>query len=151
MAIEISRRQAMIGATGLALAIVGRGTVAHAAKNDHEELIKAFTGGKTPTKGRVKLDLPEIAENGNTVPLGVSVTSPMTASDYCKDVLVVSEGNPRGGLCAFHFTPASGVVEVSTRVRLAETQNVIAIAKMSDGSLFMDTRQVKVTIGGCGG
>jgi sulfur-oxidizing protein SoxY len=67
------------------------------------------------------------------------------------DVLIVADGNPRGGVATFHFTPASGVAEASTRIRLAETQNVTAIAKMNDGTLFMDTRAVKVTIGGCGG
>jgi sulfur-oxidizing protein SoxY len=75
----------------------------------------------------------------------------MTAASHVTDVLIVAEGNPRGGLATFHFSPRSGVAEAATRIRLAETQNVIAIAKMNDGSLFMDTRQVKVTIGGCGG
>jgi sulfur-oxidizing protein SoxY len=64
---------------------------------------------------------------------------------------VVAEANPRGGVVTFHFTPASGVAEANTRIRLAETQNVVAVAKMSDGSFFMDQKQVKVTIGGCGG
>ena len=124
---------------------------AFAAKNDAEELIKKFTGGKTATEGRVRLDLPEIAENGNTVPMTVSVESPMTEQSYVSDVLVVADGNPRGGIATFHFSPASGVAEANTRIRLAETQNVIAVAKMNDGSVFMASKQVKVTIGGCGG
>jgi sulfur-oxidizing protein SoxY len=99
----------------------------------------------------VKLDLPEIAENGNAVPMTVTVESPMTKDNYVSDVLVVAEANPRGGVVTFHFTPASGVAEANTRIRLAETQNVVAVAKMSDGSFFVDSKQVKVTIGGCGG
>ncbi|WP_126402026.1 thiosulfate oxidation carrier protein SoxY [Blastochloris tepida] len=122
-----------------------------AAKNDAEDLIKAFTGGASVATGKVKLDLPDIAENGNTVPLAFTVDSPMTADAHVVAVLVVAEGNPRGGVATFHFTPDSGVAEASTRIRLAQTQNVVAIAKMNDGSFFSDTRQVKVTIGGCGG
>jgi sulfur-oxidizing protein SoxY len=124
---------------------------AFAAKNDADDLIRKFTGGKTAAEGRVRLDLPEIAENGNTVPMTVSVDSPMTAQSYVSDVLVVAEGNPRGGVATFHFSPASGVAEVNTRIRLAETQNVVAIAKMNDGTVFRASKQVKVTIGGCGG
>jgi sulfur-oxidizing protein SoxY len=66
-------------------------------------------------------------------------------------VLIVADGNPRGGIATFHFSPASGIAEANTRVRLAETQNVIAVAKMNDGSFFKATKAVKVTIGGCGG
>jgi sulfur-oxidizing protein SoxY len=124
---------------------------AFAAKNDADDLIRKFTGGKTAAEGRVRLDLPEIAENGNTVPMTVSVDSPMTEQSYVSDVLVVAEGNPRGGVATFHFSPASGVAEVNTRIRLAETQNVVAIAKMNDGTVFKASKQVKVTIGGCGG
>jgi sulfur-oxidizing protein SoxY len=124
---------------------------AFAAKNDTDDLIRKFTGGKTAAEGRVRLDLPEIAENGNTVPMTVSVDSPMTEQSYVSDVLVVAEGNPRGGVATFHFSPASGVAEVNTRIRLAETQNVVAIAKMNDGTVFKASKQVKVTIGGCGG
>jgi sulfur-oxidizing protein SoxY len=152
MSLQISRRQALTIAAGAvtASALGGVPNIAWAA-NDSQELIKKFTGGKAPTKGKVKLDLPEIAENGNAVPMTVSIESPMTKDSYVTDVLVVAEANPRGGVATFHFTPASGVAEANTRIRLAETQNVVAIAKMNDGALFMDTKQVKVTIGGCGG
>lgn len=152
MTVRINRRQALVGAGALASAAWGLpATPARAAKNDAEELIRKFTGGKEPAKGRVKLDLPEIAENGNTVPMTVSVDSPMTKENYVEKVLVVADGNPRGGVATFHFTPASGVAEANTRIRLAETQNVIAVAKMSDGSFVAESKSVKVTIGGCGG
>jgi sulfur-oxidizing protein SoxY len=146
------RRLLTIGAGAFAAtACGGSPRPAFAVKNDSDELIKKFTGGKTATEARVRLDLPEIAENGNTVPMTVSVESPMTDESHVSDILVVADGNPRGGIATFHFSPASGIAEVNTRIRLAETQNVIAIAKMNDGSVFMTSKQVKVTIGGCGG
>jgi sulfur-oxidizing protein SoxY len=148
----IARRNFAIGFGGLIAVLSGRFTVsAFAAQNDSDALIKKFTGGKTATQGRVRLDLPEIAENGNTVPMTVLVESPMTEQSHVTDVLVVAEGNPRGGVVTFHFSPASGAAEANTRIRLAETQNIIAVAKMNDGSFFMASKPVKVTIGGCGG
>jgi sulfur-oxidizing protein SoxY len=121
------------------------------AANDAADLIKKFTGGKAATEGKVKLDLPEIAENGNTVPMTVSVESPMTEQSYVTEVLVVGDGNPNGGMAKFHFTPLSGAADANTRIRLATTQNITAVAKMNDGSFYTASKQVKVTIGGCGG
>ena len=121
------------------------------AANDFQDLINKFTGGKTASEGKIRLDLPEIAENGNTVPMTVTVDSPMTEQSYVTDVLIVADGNPRGGVATFHFSPASGVAEANTRIRLAATQNITAVAKMNDGSFFTVAKQVKVTIGGCGG
>lgn len=113
--------------------------------------IAKFTGGKTAAKGRVSMELPEIAENGNTVPLSFTVESAMTADDFVSDVLVVADGNPRPGLATFHFTPMSGHADAATRIRMAATQNIIVVAKTSKGEYFTDQKQVKVTIGGCGG
>lgn len=154
MIMHFSRRQAFaLGAGALAVAggLTAHPTPAHAAKNDADELIKKFTGGKEPTKSRVKLDLPQIAENGNTVPMTVSVESPMTEQSYVSEVMVVADANPNAGIVTFRFSPASGIAEANTRIRLAETQNVVALAKMNDGSVFMTSQEVKVTIGGCGG
>ena len=151
MSFYVTRRGAMaLGAGAFVAAVSARPTPA-LAKNDAQELIKAFTGGKEAALGRVKLDLPEIAENGNTVPMTVSVDSPMTAESFVTDVIVLADGNPRAGVVAFRFTPLSGVAEANTRIRLAETQNIIALAKMNDGSVFRAEKEVKVTIGGCGG
>ena len=109
---KISRREVLTIAAGVAAAGAFVGAPGQAwAANDAQDLIKKFTGGKAPAKGRVKLDLPEIAENGNAVPMTVSVESPMTKESYVSDVLVVAEANPRGGVVTFHFTPASGVAE----------------------------------------
>jgi sulfur-oxidizing protein SoxY len=119
--------------------------------NDAAKWIEKFTGGKEPAKGKVSLDLPEIAENGNTVPLTVSVESPMTADSYVKEIMILADGNPNAGVATLSFTELSGKAEAAIRIRLAATQNVIAIAKMNDGAMFTDRKTVKVTIGGCGG
>jgi sulfur-oxidizing protein SoxY len=152
MTFNLNRRQALtIGAGALAAAMGGFAETAFADKKAVDEMIAKFAGGKTPVAGKVNLDLPEIAENGNTVPISISVDSPMTAQSHVTEVLVVGDGNPRPGVATFHFSPASGAAEASTRIRLAKTQNITAVAKMNDGSVFMGTKQVKVTIGGCGG
>ena len=148
--VQLNRRQ-ILGAGAGALATVAWGVSPAIAANDSADLIKKFTGGKAVTEGKVKLDLPEIAENGNTVPMTVSVDSPMTEQSYVTEVLVVGDGNPNGGMATFHFSPASGVAEANTRIRLASTQKITAVAKMNDGSFFSTTKEVKVTIGGCGG
>jgi sulfur-oxidizing protein SoxY len=148
---SLNRRQVMtIGAGALAaVTLISVGPAA--AANDFQDLIDKFTGGKKAAEGKVRLDLPEIAENGNTVPMTVTVDSPMTAQSHVTDVLIVADGNPRGGVATFHFSPASGVAEANTRIRLAATQNITAVAKMNDGSFSTVSKQVKVTIGGCGG
>ena len=147
-----NRRQTLaLGAGAISAAVLGASSDPVLAKNDADEAIKKFTGGKIPVPGKVKLDLPEIAENGNTVPMTVTVESPMTEQSHVTEVLIVADENPRSGVVTFHFSPASGVAEANTRIRLAATQDVIAVAKMNDGSVFMTSKQVKVTIGGCGG
>ena len=149
---RFNRRQAMaIGAGALAAVTIGASIGPAHAANDFQDLINKFTGGKQAAEGKVRLDLPEIAENGNTVPMTVTVDSPMTEQSYVSEVLVVADGNPRGGVATFRFSPASGVAEANTRIRLAATQNIVAVAKMNDGSFFTAAKQVKVTIGGCGG
>ena len=148
--IGLSRRQVLARSAG-ALAAASFGVLPAQAANNAQDLIKAFTGGKAATEAKVKLDLPEIAENGNTVPMTVTVESPMTEQSHVTDVLIVADENPRSGVVTFHFSPASGVAEANTRIRLAATQDVIAVAKMNDGSVFIASKQVKVTIGGCGG
>ena len=114
------------------------------------ELEKLYAG-KSMAEGRIKLDMPEIAENGLVVPINISVESPMTEADYVKSVHVFADGNPLPQVVSYHFTPVCGQAAASTRMRLAQTQNVIAVAEMSDGSLYTTKAQVKVTIGGCGG
>ena len=148
----ISRRQALaIGAGSAALSMVGWNEHAFAAAKEAAEEIAKFTGGKTAEKGKITIELPEIAENGNTVPLSVSVNAPMESGNYVSDVLIVAEGNPNPGVAQFHFSPLSGKAEAATRIRLATTQNIIVVAKTSGGQFFTEQKLVKVTIGGCGG
>ncbi len=140
---------AMAGLGGLAAALMPRLARADAAAV--EDAIKKLYGDKKPAEGKIKLDLPQIAENGNTVPLTVTVDSPMTAEDYVKAVHVWADGNPLPGLASFYFTPAAAKAVASTRLRLARTQNIVAIAETNKGELFATKTEVKVTIGGCGG
>ena len=152
MSISITRRQAfVVGAAAVAAAALGQSVTSAHAANNIQEMINKFTGGATPADGKVKLDLPEIAENGNTVPITVSVESPMTDKDYIREVIVLADGNPNAGVATFRFSPASGVAEANTRIRLANTQNIVAVAKTNDGKYYTASKQVKVTIGGCGG
>ncbi len=150
---NISRRATIRNSIGLALSGVFAAHVSRVAAtaDDTAKLIAEFAGDASPAEGKIKLTAPEIAENGNTVPIAVSVESPMTDDDYVESVMVLAEGNPNPEVITFNFTPLSGIARASTRMRLAKTQNVVAVAKMSDGSVFTDTRNVKVTIGGCGG
>jgi len=149
---HLSRRAALaLGAGGAALSVVGWGSSAFATPEAAAAETAKFTGGKQPTKGKVAIELPEIAENGNTVPLSVSVDAPMTADDYVSEVLVLAEHNPRPGVAHFHFSPMSGKAQAATRIRLAATQNITVLAKTSKGQLFTGQKLVKVTIGGCGG
>ena len=144
---NFTRRETLAVGAGAALAAALPGVVYAAGEAE----IEAFTGGASVGAGGVTLTAPEIAENGNTVPIQVAVESPMTADDHVAEVLIVADGNPRPDVAVFKFTEMSGEAQASTRIRLAKTQNVIAVAKMSDGSFFMAKNPVKVTIGGCGG
>jgi sulfur-oxidizing protein SoxY len=151
---NLTRRQALSLSAGVAaFAVAGvSATAAFADPEAANKFLMEFTGGKTPKSGKVTLTTPEIAENGNTVPVSISVDSPMTEKSYVQSVLLLADQNPRSPRVAmFNFTPMSGVATATTRIRLAKTQNVTAVAKMNDGTVYMDKKQIKVTIGGCGG
>ena len=120
----VSRRNALaIGASGAALTFIGWNDRAAAAAKEAAEQISKFTSGVAAEKSKVTIELPEIAENGNTVPLSVTVEGPMTADNYVSEILVVADGNPNPGVATFQFSPLSGKAEASTRIRLATTQN----------------------------
>jgi sulfur-oxidizing protein SoxY len=146
----LSRRQALVAGAGLYAAGLGLAAGPARAANDYAEQIRKFTGGKMPIGARVKLDLPELAENGSTVSMAVTVDGPMTAERHLEEILVLAPNNPNARVVRFRFSPMS-VPEAATRIRLAESQSVIAVAKMSDGTFFSAAREIKVTIGGCGG
>jgi sulfur-oxidizing protein SoxY len=114
-----------------------------------EELAKLLVGA-TPSEGRITLELPEIAENGNFVPVTITVDSPMTAEDYVRSIHLLSTSNPVARIASFHLSPINAVARVQSRIRLSKTQDVVALAQMSNGTFEIATLLVKVTIGGCG-
>ena len=106
--------------------------------------------GEAPVKpGKVKLDLPPIVENGNTVPMSVVVDNPMTAANHVKRIHIFNEKNPQPNVVTFHLGPRAGRASVSTRVRLADTQTVVAIAELSDGTFWSASADVIVTLAAC--
>lgn len=115
-----------------------------------EAAYAAIVGNGTPIEGRVVLELPEDAENGNIVPYKISIESPMTAEDYIARVHLLSTQNPQALVATFHFTPLSGVATVAGRMRLARTQDVVAVALTSADNLLVARRLIHVGIGGCG-
>ena len=150
----LSRREFFggVGAGVIAISLIGitpREALADAKLV--REAIKRKIGDRTPKQGKISLDVPQIAENGNTVPLAFEVESPMTAGNHVKAVHLFANKNPAADIATFRFTPASGVAKASTRIRLLKTQDIIALAEMSDGSLYQTQAAIKVTIGGCGG
>ena len=141
----IGRRSALLS---IASVLAARGALA--TPDGTKEWLAGLAKG-TPKEGRVTLKAPEIAENGNAVPLTVSVESEMSDKSYVKALYVAAEGNPNPGVAIYEFTPMSGKAEVSMRIRLAQSQKLVAVAEMNDGTLYTASREVKVTIGGCGG
>ena len=120
-----------------------------AKQEDADEAIKKITGGAAIKDGRVTLVIPPLVENGNLVVLNVSVDSPMTADNYVKAIHVVAEGNPYPNIFAAYFSPRSGTANLTTRVRLADSQRVWAIAQMSDGSFYQGYAETLVTLSAC--
>ena len=114
-----------------------------------EAAVLDFTGGVAPRDGRVRLDVAPLVENGNTVPLTVSAESPMTEADHVDAIAVFNTRNPQRDVAIFHFTPRSGRATVSTRIRLATSQTLVAVARMSDGSYWTTQSYVIVTLAGC--
>lgn len=146
----LSRRDAVGAGLALITTTVLFGKAARAARPEVEAAIADVLAGREAEEGRIDLKLPEIAEDGHTVPLTVEVESPMTPDDHVTAVHIFADDNPHPVVTKMHFTPRSGEAIASTRIRLARTQTVRALAEMSDGSVYATARHVKVTIGGCG-
>lgn len=123
--------------------------VASAKPGDAADAIARIVGNRTVTNGRVHIELAPLVENGNSVTVRFVGTSPMTESDYVRVMHVISEGNPLPNVMSLHFAPRSGRAEVTTRVRLAESQRVWVIAEMSDGSLWRAHADTVVTLSAC--
>ena len=146
-----TRRRFLAGAGafagGLPLALSIR--PADATPEAMADAIKAVIGQAKLNEGKVKLELPPLVENGNTVPLTVSVESPMTQAEHVRRIHLFNEKNPQPNVATFHLGARSGRASVSTRLRLADTQHVVAIAELSDGSLWTTKVHVIVTIAAC--
>jgi sulfur-oxidizing protein SoxY len=151
----VTRRRFLIGAGGAVLMMaVPEARAQFQAQNDARAAamhaaIKAFVGDSPMKSGRVKLELPPLVENGNAVPLGITVDSPMTDADHVKAIHVFTEKNPQPNVAAFQLGPRAGTANIQTRMRLADTQLVIAIAEMSDGTFWRDEVEVVVTMAAC--
>lgn len=111
--------------------------------------LRKVVGDAPVRRGRVKLDLPPLIDNGNSVPLAVAVESPMTAADHVRAIHVFTEKNPQPNVVSAHLGPRAGRARLATRIRLADTGTVIAIAQMSDGSFWSDSAEVVVTLSAC--
>ncbi|MBM3508945.1 MAG: thiosulfate oxidation carrier protein SoxY [Alphaproteobacteria bacterium] len=145
--IRVTRRAVLTGMTGLAALAA---FPVSASPDAALQQLKDWTKASAAKPGRVKLVLPEVADNGNAVPLEVAVESPMSEADYVRSIHIVADGNPHPAVASFHLTPANGRAHVTTRFRLAKSQRVTAWAVMNDGSVWGTRAAVTVTIGGCG-
>ncbi len=150
MMMIITRRDALIaGGIAAAGAAALASPAAASTPGQMEHAIRQMIGEAEVRKGRVTLDLPPLVENGNTVPLTVIVDSPMTRADHVKAIHVFNEKNPQANVISVQLGPRAGKAHVSTRIRLAGTQTLTAIAEMSDGSYWSDSQEVIVTLAAC--
>ena len=149
---ESTRRQ-FLGLAGSAAALGAVPLVtlrpAAATPASMTSVIRAVVGEATVRTGKVKLDVPPLVENGNTVPMTVSVSNPMTPADHVVSIHVFNEKNPQPNMGNFYLGPHAGRAQVSTRIRLADSQKIVAIAKLSDGSFWSATTEVIVTLAAC--
>ena len=145
-------RRIVLSAAG-SLALSGTGlffSQAWASSPEVEQTLKSLFGSKIPADSpRLKLHMPKYAYDGSRVPFSVEVKSPMTESNYVREVHVLAERNPFPRIASFHFTPSSGKAFARTRIRLAMSQNVIAVAELSDGSVLTTRKWIEVTLNGC--
>jgi sulfur-oxidizing protein SoxY len=151
--ISSTRRGFLTGTTrlagGLALASVVAARPGRATPDTMQAAIKNVVGEAPVRKGKVTIDVPPLVENGNTVPVTISVDSPMTAADHVKAIHVFNEKNPQPNVIAVHLGPRAGKAALSTRIKLADAQKIVAVAQLSDGSFWSDEADVIVTIAAC--
>ena len=149
---KMNRRQWLLRIQQIGIIVVGvclSPLTVFAKKEEADSAIKEITGGAPIRDGRVTLVIPPLVENGNLVVLSVSVDSPMTASNYVKVIHVIAEGNPLPQIFAAYLSPRSGTANITTRVRLADSQRVWAIAQMNDGSFWQGYAETLVTLSAC--
>ena len=145
-----SRRDFLIAAASAAGGVgltVSRG--AHATPAEMQDAIRKVTGGAPVRSGRVKLEVPPLIDNGNAVPLSVSVESPMTSADHVKAIHIFTEKNPQPYVVSAYLGPRAGRARLATRVRIADSGTVTAVAQLSDGSFWSDSAEVVVTLSAC--
>jgi sulfur-oxidizing protein SoxY len=150
---DTSRRDFLKAAGGVAAGL-GLGAIvtvrpARATPAEMQEAIRKVVGSARVTPGKVKLDLPPLIENGNAVPLTVTVDSPMSEEQHVRAVHVFTEKNPQPNVASFYLGPRAGRAKVATRIRLADSQNVLAICELSDGSFWSDSAGIVVTLAAC--
>ena len=150
---EKSTRRRFLGLAGSAVVLGAVPVVtlrpAEATPATLAAAIRNVVGAAVVRTGKVKIDVPPLVENGNTVPMTVSVASPMTSDDYVKSIHVFNEKNPQPNIGNFYLGPQSGRAQISTRIRLADSQKIVAIAHLADGSFWSVSVDVVVTLAAC--
>ena len=146
---NLTRRGVLLAASGVTLGAALPAPARANAPGQMEAAIRSIAGRAKIQKGKVTLDLPPLVENGNTVSMGVTVDSPMTKENHVRAIHVFNEKNPQPNVITVRLGPRAGKAHVATRIRLADTQKVIAIAEMSDGTFWSDTQEVIVTLAAC--
>ncbi len=147
--INTTRRELLIGAGASGATMLFAVRPAGATPEAMKTAIRKVIGEAKVSTGRIKLDIPPLVENGNTVAMSLTVESPMTAKDYVKGVHIFNERNPQPNVVTFHLGPRAGKADISARIRLSDSQNVIGIAEMSDGSFWSHEISVIVTLAAC--
>ena len=145
--LDRSRRRWVAAGLGMGIGVVWRPALA--LSDELSGALRGFTGGAPTREGKVNFDIAPLVENGNTVPINVTVDSPMTAANHVQAIAIFNEKNPQREVVSCKLTPRTGRAVVSTRIRLATTQQLVAVAKLSDGSYWTHTVDVVVTLAAC--
>jgi sulfur-oxidizing protein SoxY len=143
------RRHFLLVLSGLAALVSLPARRTHAAIESLAPLVNKITGGAPLREGRVKLEIPRLADNGHSVPLRITVDSAMTPADHVRAITLLSEKNPRPVMATFHLGPKAGRAELATRVRLSTSQRVLAVVELSDGTYWSGSAEVEVTESAC--
>ena len=144
----LPRRHLLVAATGGWLLLAATPALA-VSSSSLDEVVRHWAGGQPVRQGRVTLEIAPLVENGNAVPITVRVDSPMTTTDRVQEIIVFNEKNPQRDVVRFNFGPAAGRAEAATRIRLATSQQLVALARLSDGSQWQHTVDVIVTLAAC--
>jgi sulfur-oxidizing protein SoxY len=145
-----SRRTFLIATGSIAgTALVGPSGEADATPEAMQQALRKLTGNAKVSRGKVKLDIPPLIDNGNAVPMSVSVESPMTQAEHVKAIHVVTERNPQPNVVSVYLGPRAGRARMTTRIRIATSQTVTAVAELSDGTFWSGTADVVVTLSAC--